>query len=94
MDLDIEGHDVDALFDSLDNDGGGSLDTQELITAIKQLTTHVEQRKVEIRKLSLKLVDAVKAMKASQDEWKKKQKEAEMNDGQSQSAEVEAVVVA
>ena len=73
--LEVEASEVDALFDSLDDDGSGSLELRESVKGLKELQQQAEQGKAEHRKLCLRLVDAVKIMKASQMEWKQRQEE-------------------
>lgn len=64
--VEAEPADIDALFRSLDKDGQGKLDVEEIKLAVKELYQLAEQDKLRVRRLSLDVVDAAKAMKASQ----------------------------
>ena len=43
---------LDALFDSYDGDGGGSLDLNELKPTLKKLVEAAEAREVELKELT------------------------------------------
>lgn len=66
--------DVDALFQELDADGGGSLDRDELKDALKRLKAEAEEKKNAIREYGLLYIQAFKLMKVAQVEYSKVQK--------------------
>ena len=67
--------DVDALFDSLDDDGGGTLDLAEVRTALKTLADECEQVKSAIKSLTQKSSELTKAARAAQSDFRRMKEE-------------------
>jgi len=65
-----ESAEIDALFRSLDTDGGGSLDLAEIKVALKSLEEDAFASRQSVRVLSQTAMDLVKGMKAAQGEWR------------------------
>ena len=61
--------DIDVLFDSLDDDLSGELDSKEMRAALKKLAAEAESVKVIIKALTRKASELSKAAKAAQGEW-------------------------
>ena len=59
------------LFNSLDSDGGGTLDKSEVNKWLTETLEKAEETKVSVQRLALNLVGALKAMKTAQAGWKK-----------------------
>ena len=62
--------DVDALFNSFDDDLSGVLDLKEMKTALKKLTDEAADFKVAMKALTLQAADLDTAVKIAQAEWK------------------------
>ena len=69
--------DVDALFDSLDDDGGGTLDNAEVRTALKTLADECDQVKAAIKTLTAKSSELSKAARAAQSDFRRMKEEDE-----------------
>lgn len=69
---------LDALFDSLDDDGGGTLDNEELKAALSVLRDASVESDREVERLKKKSVELWKAAKMSQLELKKQRKADEL----------------
>ena len=61
--------DIDAFFEDLDADGGGSLDMRELQKALRKFTSDAEARRDHIRVVGLETISAFKAFRRSQAEY-------------------------
>ena len=74
--LGLEGSaaEVDGLFESLDGDGGGSLDVAEVKKAFKQLQDQAENKKQTLREKGLAYIAAFAAMKHAQADHRAEQK--------------------
>lgn len=59
------------LFNSLDSDGGGTLDKKEVNQWLTETLEKAEETKLSVQRLALNLVGALKAMKTAQAGWKK-----------------------
>ena len=59
------------LFKSLDSDGGGTLDVNELKVWLTTMVDEAERNKERVQKLLSRLVQEVRVMKAAQAGWKK-----------------------
>ena len=59
------------LFTSLDADGGGTLDKEEMNAWLTQTLEEAEETKQQVQRLALTLVGALKTMKSLQAGWKK-----------------------
>ena len=66
-----EAAEVDELFDSLDDDGGGSLDRTELMKALKRLQMVSTHRKDEVRDFGRYFMAAFRASRAAQRELRR-----------------------
>lgn len=60
---------IDAIFDGLDVDGGGSLDMRELQKALKQFIGEADARRNNIRAICLELITVFKALRHVQAEY-------------------------
>ena len=63
MNIDADNESIDALFVSVDQDGGGSLDVSEIRQALehwKQATAQADQRSVKLQKISSGMWKAAK----------------------------------
>lgn len=73
----VEAAEADALFESLDVDRSGSLDSGEVQQALKTLTAEAEGARTLSKTLSLALVETSKALQESQKGWRQRCKEDE-----------------
>ena len=86
------------LFTSLDADGGGTLDKEEMNAWLTQTLEEAEETKQQVQRLALTLVGALKTMKSLQAGWKKliradeeaAAKEAETGEEEEERAAAEA----
>ena len=69
-----EASEIDQLFQSLDADGGGSLDVAEIKLALKRLEEEAFHARQNVRLLSQTIVELVRAMRAAQAEWREARK--------------------
>jgi Ca2+-binding EF-hand superfamily protein len=76
--LDVEPSELDDLFRSLDDDGGGSLDVAEIKAAFKTLQEASAASDVEVAQLRKTTVELAKTAKAAQVELRKQQKADEV----------------
>ena len=79
------GAEVDTLFGTLDADGGGALDTEELKDALRMLIKESAAVKDLVRNLKAKVAEVMKPAKAAQGQWRKEKREEE----EAAAAEVE-----
>lgn len=94
--IDSDPKDIDLLFDSLDGDGGGTLDIQETKEAFRNLIEESANAKQHIRDLRTELAEREKEARSKQAEWKKQRKAeeklaAEENERRAQEAAAAAV---
>lgn len=68
---------VDSFFDSLDIDGGGALDTEEIRRMLKKVQDEADETKQAMKRLGNSSVELTKKVKAAQTEWKKARKAEE-----------------
>ena len=68
------GTEVDFLFASLDTDGGGSLDAEEMKEAIRVLMKESGAVKEHIRSVKQKVTDTLKAAKTAQKAWREERR--------------------
>lgn len=69
--METDEKEIDALFDSLDVDGGGTLDLRELSLAFKAFQDKAEEARQSSRKLILEMVEQSRKMKSAQATWKR-----------------------
>lgn len=62
--------DIDALFDSLDADGGGALDMKEIKQALSKFKAENDAKQVRIKEATLDLIKSMKTMRHAQAEYK------------------------
>lgn len=60
---------IDAIFDGLDVDGGGSLDMRELQKALRQFIGEADARRNNVRVVGLELITIFKALRRAQAEY-------------------------
>ena len=84
--LDAQPDELNSLFVSLDEDGGGSLDGDELKHALKTLADAYEQAELDIVRLKKETVELAKVAKTAQVELRKQQKADEVEAAERQSA--------
>ena len=65
---------VNQLFDSLDQDGGGALDKEELKAALKKFKEEAVAKKLHVREMNLQFIPAFKAMRMAQADYLRMQK--------------------
>ena len=97
MGVEAKGHEVDELFDTLDEDGGGSLDTQELKVALKKLQDLAEESKSQIRQQAIQVLELAKVMKtqqASYQQQRKRDRAAEAKEAEKRAREAEELAAA
>ena len=75
--IDSDPKEIDALFDSLDGDGGGTLDLAEVKEAFRNLIEESSNAKQHIRNLRAELADREKEARSKQTAWKKQRKAEE-----------------
>ena len=71
------GAEVDTLFATLDADGGGHLDTEELKDALRMLVKESAAVKDQVRNLKAKVAEVMKPAKAAQAQYRKEKREEE-----------------
>ena len=91
--------DLNVLFQELDLDGGGSLDSYEMKEALKAMVEECGQVKSSIKELKVSVSEKEKAAKAAQAVWKKLKEDEEMaekdaQDRAARDAELSAQAVA
>lgn len=84
--LDAQPDELNSLFVSLDEDGGGTLDGDELKHALKTLADAYEQAELDIVRLKKETVELAKVAKTAQVELRKQQKADEVEAAERQSA--------
>lgn len=67
----VEQGEVDALFNSLDDDGGGKLDLAEIKVALKSFADAAEMAKQVVREQCRELFESFRCMKTAQIEYQK-----------------------
>ena len=87
--LEAQPSELDSLFESLDEDGGGTLDGDELKHALKTLADAFQQAELDVVRLKKETVELAKAAKSAQVELRKQQKADEF-----EAAEKQAVIAA
>ena len=89
--------DVDALFDQLDDDGGGTLDIAEVKLALRTLAEESDQVRASIKMLTTKAAEQHKAARAAQSEYrsmKEEEQKAIVEKARQREAEEEAKATA
>lgn len=71
---------LDGLFDELDEDGGGTLDVEEVKHALKGLHQTATEEQREKERLKSSTLDFAKSTRAAQEEWRRLKKEDEAFD--------------
>lgn len=69
--IQAKNHEIDDLFKSLDADGGGTLDVEEITKALRTLTDEAENLKAEMNTFKTRKAEALANVKEAQDEWRR-----------------------
>ena len=77
LNINAEADEIDALFDTLDTDGGGSLNTSEVKKALRKIQDASNSKKDQVRELGRNFIATCKACKVAINELRRDQKEQE-----------------